>query len=481
MPVIAAGNDFDQFGYGSISSPANAPDAITVAATTESGTIADFSSAGRHRSHWRFKPDVSAPGVSITSSLPANQNGPYGELSGTSMATPHVAGGVALLKERHPTWTVAQIKSALVQTGDPVHNEDGHESSVLREGGGLINLARADNPLLFASPTGLAFPVNGGTRTVSLTDAGGGAGPWSVTASLQEAHAGVDVTVGPTVTVPGAISVTSNVSAAAHNGDVTGFVILTRGTDVRRIPFWVAVDHPQLANEPALRLTHPGIYEGTTKGGATLVARYRYPVRGDTSYPGPEVVYRVHISRPVANFGVAVLSGGAVPHVVFAGDENHLAGYPGLPINLNPYFQSFGESRPVAGAVLPAPGNYEIVFDTRSEVRAGPFQFRYWVNDTTPPQLRVLRSAPGTIAVSITDAGSGVDAQSVKVTVDGRTAPVHIKDGKLVLLASAGSHQLVVTASDHQELKNMEDVAKIKPNTATLTRTVVVRQGPLTA
>ena len=75
VPVIAAGNDFDQFGYGSISSPANAPDAITVAATTESGTIADFSSAGPTPVSLQLKPDVSAPGVSITSSLPANQNG----------------------------------------------------------------------------------------------------------------------------------------------------------------------------------------------------------------------------------------------------------------------------------------------------------------------------------------------------------------------------------------------------------------------
>src|SRR6185436_15571640 len=40
VPVIAAGNDFDQFGYGTVSSPANAPDAITVAATTDTGTIA---------------------------------------------------------------------------------------------------------------------------------------------------------------------------------------------------------------------------------------------------------------------------------------------------------------------------------------------------------------------------------------------------------------------------------------------------------
>ncbi len=98
-----------------------------------------------------LKPDVSAPGVAITSSLPVNQGGPYGELSGTSMATPQVSGGVALLKERHPAGRVAEIKSALVQTGNPVHGADGREVSVLREGGGLIDLVRANDPLLFAA------------------------------------------------------------------------------------------------------------------------------------------------------------------------------------------------------------------------------------------------------------------------------------------------------------------------------------------
>ena len=205
VPVVAAGNDFDQFGLGSISSPANAPDAITVAATTGSGTIADFSSAGPTPVSLQFKPDVSAPGVAITSSLPVNQSGPYGELSGTSMATPQVAGGAALLLERHPSWTVAQIKSALVQTADPVHDADGREVSVLREGGGLIDLVRADNPLLFAAPTSIAFPKNGGVSSVDLADAGGGAGPWTATVALQQARPGVTATVAPTVSVPGAL------------------------------------------------------------------------------------------------------------------------------------------------------------------------------------------------------------------------------------------------------------------------------------
>ena len=109
VPVIAGDNQFDQYGYGSISSPANSPAAITVAATTLTGTIADFSSGGPTPVSLKLKPDVSAPGVAITSSLPVNQSGPYGAMSGTSMAAPQVSGAVALLMQRHPDWTVAQI------------------------------------------------------------------------------------------------------------------------------------------------------------------------------------------------------------------------------------------------------------------------------------------------------------------------------------------------------------------------------------
>src|SRR6185437_12242787 len=148
VPVVAAGNDFDDFGYGSVSSPGNAPDAITVAATTLGGEIADFSSAGPTPVSLQLKPDVSAPGGSILSSLPPSQ-GTWGLLSGTSMATPHVAGAAALLKQQHPTWTVADIKSALEQTGDPVTSLGVSEVPTTREGGGLVDLPKANNPLIF--------------------------------------------------------------------------------------------------------------------------------------------------------------------------------------------------------------------------------------------------------------------------------------------------------------------------------------------
>ena len=476
VPVIAADNQFDQYAYGSVSSPANAPDAITVAATTLDGTIADFSSGGPTPVSKLLKPDVSAPGVAITSSLPVNQAGPFGAMSGTSMAAPQVSGAAALLKQRHPTWTVEEIKSALVLTGDPVHEAGSNrEVSVLREGGGLIDLVRADDPLLFSAPSSLSFPVNGGAIPVNLTDAGGGGGAWNVTVEMQNDEPGVTISAASSVSVPSALTVRATVPRSAANGDFTGFVVLTRGADTRRIPFWVEVDHPLLSSEHAQTLSHPGIYTATTLGGPEKVLRYRYPTAGDTSYRGPERAYLVHVTGPIANFGVAVISGTAVPHVVFAGDENHLVGFPGLPTNINPYLNSFGQQRPVAGDILPAPGTYEIVFDTHSVRSAGPFTFRYWVNDTTPPKLSVLSTANGTVTVSIVDRGAGVDPQSIEATLDGHSVIEHYRDGQLTFQANPGRHLVIVSAADYQELKNMEDVAQIKPNTATLRVSVVVQ------
>src|SRR5204863_497257 len=104
----------------------------------------DFSSIGPTPLSLRMKPDVAAPGVDVTSSVPQRE-GAWAVFSGTSMAAPHVAGAAALLRQRHPAWTVEQIKSALVQTAAPAL-AGGREASTTREGGGLADLPRADDP-----------------------------------------------------------------------------------------------------------------------------------------------------------------------------------------------------------------------------------------------------------------------------------------------------------------------------------------------
>jgi subtilisin family serine protease len=484
VSTVAAGNDFDSFGRGSISSPANAASVISVAAVDKKDRIAYFSSSGPTPISLELKPDVSAPGVSILSSVPPSE-GTWTSFSGTSMAAPHVAGAAALLRERHPNWTVAQIKSALVLTGDPVFADSANvvEVPTTREGGGLIDLPRADNPLVFAAPTSLSFgllkPGMRATRSIVLTDAGGGGGDWAVTVQPQQEVPGLTISAPATETVPGGLDVSASVTTEAPELDATGFLVLQRGSDRRRIPYWLRVERPRL-ERPRATLSRPGTYSGDTRGKPARVAAYRYPddPRGAgvlNELSGPEQVFRVPITHNVANFGVVVVSQArgvrVTPRVVAGDDENRLTGYPGLPVNINPYLKTTGQLEPIAGAVMPTPGMYDVVFDTNSAAHAGPFTFRFWVNDVTPPRIRLLTpevKQPGTIELGVADADSGVDPKSLEASIDGKPIHVAFARGRIripVSAAARGRHRLVLQASDYQEAKNMEDVLTILPNT----------------
>ncbi|PHU04264.1 hypothetical protein BC332_25086 [Capsicum chinense] len=97
--------------------------------------VAKFSSRGPNSFTTEIlKPDVAAPGVSILAAVcPLKGNNGFQIYSGTSMATPHVAGIVGLLKVAHPNWSPAAIKSALVTTA---WNEDTYRSEIYSEGTG---------------------------------------------------------------------------------------------------------------------------------------------------------------------------------------------------------------------------------------------------------------------------------------------------------------------------------------------------------
>ncbi len=96
------------------------------------------------------------------------------------------------------------------------------------------------------------------SRSVTLTDAGGGAGAWTVSVQQQDPEPGVQVTAPATVTVPGQLDLSASVGSSAAESDETGFVVLTRGTDVRRIPYWFRVTAPKLGTEPTTPLARPG-------------------------------------------------------------------------------------------------------------------------------------------------------------------------------------------------------------------------------
>jgi hypothetical protein len=197
---------------------------------------------------------------------------------------------------------------------------------------------------------------------------------------------------------------------------------------------------------------------------------------------GPEQVFRVSLTKPVANFGVAVTAGSpeVVPRVVRAGDENQLVGEAGLPYNLNPYLSRFQTPVRIAGAELPGPGDYDIVFDSPRASDAGAFTFRYWIGDAKPPSLRLVSTRGGLIRVSARDRGAGVDSSRIQLLVDGRGRAKDYDAGRNLIVASTrglrrGRHVLTVRVSDRQESKNMENVRRILPNTATLRAAFVLR------
>ncbi|MCS0671406.1 S8 family serine peptidase [Cytobacillus firmus] len=115
---------------------------------TEGDSLADFSSRGPVNSNYDIKPDLVAPGVSIFSTYPEFINHPeegqdyrsaYARISGTSMATPHIAGVAALMLQNNPDMDPSAVKTALMNTADDLKND----YSVYEVGAGRVDAYQA--------------------------------------------------------------------------------------------------------------------------------------------------------------------------------------------------------------------------------------------------------------------------------------------------------------------------------------------------
>ncbi|SNT09772.1 S8 family serine peptidase [Actinacidiphila glaucinigra] len=153
--VVAAGNA-GEMGEKTVGSPGAADAALTVGAVDRDDSLASFSSRGPRYGDRATKPDITAPGVGIvaaraagtTMGVPVDDH--YVAASGTSMATPHVAGAAALLAGQHPSWTSEQLKDALISTSHTVSGQVPTE-----QGGG-----RADVKAAFTSPVTATGTIN---------------------------------------------------------------------------------------------------------------------------------------------------------------------------------------------------------------------------------------------------------------------------------------------------------------------------------
>lgn len=157
--VIASGNDGES-GAGTVDSPGSADAALTVGAVDHDERLAVFSGRGPRIGDRAIKPDITAPGVGIVAAratvAPPDVGEPVGtaylRLSGTSMATPHVAAAAAILLQQHPDWSGSQLKAALTGSANP-----NAALTAFEQGAGRVDVARAVRQGVIAEPTSLNF------------------------------------------------------------------------------------------------------------------------------------------------------------------------------------------------------------------------------------------------------------------------------------------------------------------------------------
>jgi len=492
--------------------------------TGRSGIITSFSSAGPTDFGYMLKPDIAAPGLDVLSSTPPRETGStFAVFAGTSMATPHVAGAAAILVERHPDWSPWQVKSALMSTASAAWGNTARteEASVLLEGAGLANVGAADDPKIFTAPQSLSFQridVTHGAQVKSMlvlaSDAGDGSGTWSLTVAPQTQTNGVEIDVPQQITItPGgdaAVPVIVRVAANAATGENTGFVVLSGDGVTRRVPYSFLVERPALASMPSVPLQK--FQTGSTAVGVSHVSSYCCPSAPFGQPPnytgapmnedGSEHLYSLAIDEPVVNFGVSILAatpGSLIdPFVLGSKDENDVQGYAGVPTDVNSLTYDSQIDIGAAGAQYPRQGTYYVSVDSRADPFTnkplkGKYLLNAWVNDVTPPSLKLLTTRVNAgrplIVARALDGGAGVDPLSLVFAYGGVLVGASAYDPLTGLAVfglpdqapklKPGSTRTIMEASDYQESKNIDTVGTdLLPNTSFKENTVKVVDGP---
>jgi minor extracellular serine protease Vpr len=175
-------------------------------------------------------------------------------ISGTSQATPHVAGSAALIKQLNPSFTPEQVKSALISSATADVFTSANQTTrvgVLDNGGGRVDLARASSVSATFSPVNLSFGIRklkafDVTASIDLRITSVADRQNNFTVNVQQLNPGDGITVTPLTgslsLAPGEMG-TATITIAAIAGsqrrDYTGYVVVTGGGQTLHVPYWI--------------------------------------------------------------------------------------------------------------------------------------------------------------------------------------------------------------------------------------------------
>ena len=234
--------------------------------------IANFSSRGPGVGNV-FKPDILAPGVNILSqgytpgaTGEARHLG-FGQVSGTSMASPHVAGAAAVLRQIHPDWSNDYIKSALMSTAKylDIFNADGTPGQPLDMGAGRLDLTNAADPGVILDPPNAGFGMlnlgDSATQAVRVTNISSQTETYAISSLRVEGSGftytttagipGFTVTPSSLTLAPGetqVITIDFDTNTSAGVGDNQGFIILDGTLHEAHMPVWARVASEPIAD-----------------------------------------------------------------------------------------------------------------------------------------------------------------------------------------------------------------------------------------
>jgi len=233
--------------------------------------LADFSSRGPVTGTWQMKPDLLAPGVQIKSTIP----GGYLALQGTSMASPHVAGAAALLKQLHPNWSIDDLKSVLVNTATPLYKNNKTLYHVYEQGAGRLNINKALETETTLFPTSLSLGVTRDNDkqikkdfTVKISNKSNK--PKQVIATNNQRVEGIQWVLPKPITIPANATKNINVTAIVQtrflkDGFYDGAITFSTPKETLRMPYLLLHGEP---NFPSVM----GFHFGKVKG----KDRYKY-------------------------------------------------------------------------------------------------------------------------------------------------------------------------------------------------------------